>query len=250
MNERRFSCFLENFIKDRNLTTSSLAEQLKISNKAVITRILNNKATIINITSFSEKLKSRFELSDDEKSSLESALLHEQLPDSVVRSRRILSSLFQREPEPIPNQLLCTLKNAEECNEKIYLYDDIHNILNSDENDEYEIFIESVNTLAFTCALYNIIHDGKHRKITIHQYFSDTDDVTENIHQLYTLIRLTQNINYYPYIISPDIINSSRLNIINRTKCRAYLINIYNDTSYTSLEMDIEGTNYASHIMQ
>ncbi len=250
MNERRFSCFLENFIKDRNLTVATLAAQMKIANKTAISRILNDKATVSNIKTFAEKLKKQFELSADELQNLEAALYHEQLPDSVVNSRRILSTLFLCEPEIVPNQLLCTLKNAEECTEKLYLYDHIHNILNSDEQDEYEIFIESVNTLAFTSALYNILHDGKHRKITIHQYFSDTDDVTENIHQLYTLIRLTQYIRYYPYIISPAILHSNRLNIINRTKNMAYLINIYNTSSYTALDMDIEGTSYSAHIMQ
>ncbi len=250
MNKRRFSCFLENFIKSRNLTVATLAEQMKIANKTVITRILNDKATVSNIKSFAEKLKKRFELSCDEQRNLESALYHEQLPDSVVNSRHILSTLFQCEPEIIPNKLLCTLKNAEECTEKLHLYDHIHSILNCDEQDEYEIFIESVNTLAFTRALYNILHDGKHRKISIHQYFSDTDDATENIYQLYTLIRLTQYIHYYPYIISQPILHSSRLIIINRTQNRAYLINIYNSSSYTFLEMDIEGTSYSSHIMK
>jgi len=249
VNERRFSCFLENFIKDKNLTVASLAAQMKISNKTAITRILNDKATINSIKSFAEKLVKYFDLTDDDRAAIEAALYHEQLPDSVVTARRILSGLFSKNPEPIPNRLKCTLKNAEKCKENIYLYDDIHNILNDSEDDEYEIFIESVNTLAFTCALYNILHDGKHRNITIHQYFSDTDDVTENIHQLYTVIKLSQYIHYYPYVISPSIINSSRLNIINRTKNKAYLINIYNSSNYTFLEMDIGGTNYSAHTL-
>ena len=249
VNERRFSCFLENFLKDRNLAVASLATQMKISNKTIITRILNDKATINNIKSFAEKLQNHFDITDEDRAAIEAAINHEQLPDSVVTARQVLSGLFSKKPEQIPNRLKCTLKNAEECKEEIFLYDEIYNILNDSDGNEYEIFIESVNTLAFTHALFNILHDGKRRKITIHQYFSDTDDVTENIHQLYTLIKLSQYIHYFPYVISPSIINSSRLNIINRTKNKAYLINIYNTTNYTMLEMDVGGTNYAAHTL-
>lgn len=250
MKERKFSIFLKNFIDERKLSVASLAAQMKISNKTVITRILNDKATSSNISAFAQKLISSFQLTDDEINTINNAISYEQLPDSVVTSRRVLSFLYTRNPKEVPNKLLCTLKNAEKCEEKKYLYDDIHNILNSDPEDEYEIFIESVNTLAFTKALYNILHDGKKRNISIHQYFCETDDVTENIHHLYSLLRLTHYASYFAYVISPKIINSSRLNIINRTKNRAHLINIYNTSSYTSLDMNIGGTDFFAHLMQ
>ncbi len=250
MTERKFSSFLDSFLKTRNLTVATLAAQLRINNKNGIIRILNDKSSFSNIKSLADKIGSCLELSEDEQRALAAAVEYESLPETVVSSRQTLSSLFATRPINIPNKLVCTLKNAQKCTEKIFLYDEIHNILNNDVRDEYEIYIESVNTLAFTKALYDILNDGKERNISIQQYFSDTDDVNENILQLYTLIKLSRSQKYSPYTISPKIQHSNRLNIINRTKNKAYLINIYSGDSYTYLEMDGEGTSFNSHIME
>jgi len=246
--ERSFSFFLENFMRNHNLNAASVAKKLKLSSPTSVLRILNNKATLNNIKSFSEKLKGAIQLTEEEVLLLERAIMYEQLPDSVVQSRKLLTSLFMKQPPLFEKKIRCTLKNSQTVTDIAYLWDEVREFFNSNPDDEIELYIETVDDTVFTAALYNIISEHPGRNINIHHFFDDSDDVETVSRQLYAILKLSCFGGYTPYIINNGIYPSRRFYAKNITKDIATLIYIYDEEHYTSVEMSLSSNPMCRHI--
>lgn len=250
MNERKFSNFLEKLMQSRQLNITSLASKLELKNRNVIMRILNNKATSGTLISFAQQLKEHITLTSEELEALNMSLEHEQIPDSVVAARQTLSYLFRKDIPETKNELLCVLRNYQSCDEKIYMGDDIISILKNDPDDDFEIYIEGINTIPFTHALYSALSERRTGKIDVHQFFSDTDDTHESLLQLYAAIKLSAHLPYYPYIMDTAVYSSKSVCIINNTKNTVHMLKAFDSTRYTRMDNDVAGTGMGEHFLK
>lgn len=235
-------------MQSRHLNITALASRLELKNRNVIIRILNNKATSGTLSSFAETLKSHLDLTEEELDSLNMALEHEQIPDSVISSRQTLSYLFKKDIPSVKNELLCVLHNTKPCDDELYMGDDILDILRSEPDDDFEIHIEDINTIPFVQALSYAMQEKRNGKLIIHQYFTDTEDSGENMLQMYAIIKLSSYLSYYPYIISSTVHSTKRVCIMNTTKNTSYLLNVFDRTHYSRMDMHIAHTGLNEHM--